>query len=118
MEINEAMQQEIKEFIKRNIEKNGGVFDRNLKMRLKKIISSKLKKDMPVNYDLFVPYDISEQSVDRILKNYGLDLTQINVISDKSIIGGFILRSNSKLIDASIHGHITSLTQDMYEGSR
>jgi F0F1-type ATP synthase delta subunit len=114
----EDNKEEIKKEIKKIIQENGGILDRKLKLKVTSIFEKKLKESADNEWQLAVPFEISEEKKNKIAAALSINPELIHMVIDPALIGGFNLRSKSKLIDASVSGHITSLTHTLYEGSR
>lgn len=99
------------------IKANGNKFDTALKKKLEKIISKKLKGISREEYQLITTHTISKESEQRLAEFLHVGNEQIKPMTSKDVIGGFVLKSKSKMIDASIDGYITNLTQNIYESA-
>lgn len=107
--------EQLKKIIYQAIKLNGGIFDRALKTRLKAVLEKKLLAIAGHKYQLTSAISLSETELKDITKLLHDPEIHVQETQDKDIIGGFVLKSNSKMIDGSINGYITNLTRQMAE---
>jgi F0F1-type ATP synthase delta subunit len=111
--MNQEIRDQIKQIIYKAIKLNEGVFDKALKTRLKSILEKKIISLSEKKYNLLTPIDLSKKDIEEI--STILHQPDVTIIEkkDDDLIGGFILKSESKMIDGSINGYITNLTRQM-----
>lgn len=113
--MNTETREQIKKIIYQAIKLNGGIFDRSLQIRLRIILEKKIINMDEHKYDLSSAINLSKTDIDHITKLLHDPEIEINKTQDNDVIGGFVLKSSSKMIDGSINGYITNLTRQMAE---
>jgi len=86
-----------------------------LKDELKQFLKQKIS-DEGRRIIIVAPYRLDETEIDSIRQKFQLDYkAQISQKEDKSLIGGFIIKFGSKMIDLSIKSELQNLKQSIYE---
>lgn len=90
--------------------------DHNFDLKfLEDVISNYKKNDVRNNVKIITASSMKEKEKEEILekvkKLFNLDTINPEYIVDESIIGGIIIKSSNKLLDASIKGKLDNLRQ-------
>ncbi len=109
MEFDEKQEKQLKKIILDEVNRNGGILTTSLKTKLMKIISHKFQ-NIDVNH-LVTAQTLSASQEEKMEKEF--NISESNKEVNQDIIGGFIVKSESKLIDASLSGLITNLAQKL-----
>lgn len=89
-----------------------------LKKEIEKIILAKIKGEGKKKAIIITPYQLKQEDYLRFYENFPfLKEKEIQNITDETLLGGFILRYDSIIIDASISGKINKLTTGFYENN-
>lgn len=89
-----------------------------LKKEVKKIILAKISGEEKKKALIITPYQLKQEDYLRFYESFPfLKEKEIQNITDETLLGGFILRCNSIIIDASIGGKINKLTAGLYENN-
>jgi len=89
--------------------------DETLKKQIKKKIFEQLENQKKTQIVIVTPFSLTLSQKESILERFPeyKDREVINEI-DKNLLGGFIIKAGSSVIDASIKGRITSLVNKLY----
>ena len=89
--------------------------DEGLKKQIKKRIFAQLQEEKQSHLVIVTPYPLTVDQQESILQHFPqFRKMQVENEIDKKILGGFILKIGSTIIDASIQGRITNLVHKIY----
>jgi len=65
---------------------------------------------------IYAPYELETEDMDELKEKIKLlDKAEIKTVVDPSILGGFVIRFGSQVIDVTVNAQLQTLAQTLYE---
>ena len=89
--------------------------DEGLKKQIKKKIFEQLEDNKNTQLIIMTPHPLTESQKEKLM-SYFPEYRNLKIenLIDRNLLGGFVIKSGSSIIDASIKGRITNLVNKLY----